>query len=157
MTKVEFGFNTDSADAGEFIAWAHIGTKYNFNISGNLLGIYSANDKKYMLSEVTTSFGNNCMVGTVDAREVIKIFDEIYVSNNDISEDAMTIARVLSSKEMQEYLKNGGNIESTKEFQDLEIDGIKLQKAEEIDAPSLGVHGIEPDHFELLKQKRKTL
>ena len=102
-TIAEFGFNTD-LEHGDYTAWENMGTKYNFNIGGNVLGVFTNNDQCFLLSQVTSSFGDNCMVGTIDAREVAIESEEnssyILLSNNEPSKECMTISRMLSGKDL---------------------------------------------------------
>ena len=39
-TIAEFGFNTDLEHDG-YTAWAYMGSKYNFNVGGKVLGVFS--------------------------------------------------------------------------------------------------------------------
>ncbi len=149
-TIVEFGYNKSLSD--NYTGWEAMGTKYNFNVSGRLLGLYSANDKKYLLSEVTSSFGDNCMAGTIDAREVAFESKEnasyILLSNNEISEECMTISRFLSTKEVKDELALGTPIEDTNAFQRLSRLGLPLHKEDVDFEEKVTVCGIEPTKFE---------
>ena len=128
---VEFGYNTEKSNFG-YTAWEFMGTKYNFNIEGRFLGVFSNDDKNYLLSEITRSYGDDCMVGTVDAREIAIESENnssyILVSNNELSAECMNISRMLSSKRTKEELALGESIEKTTDFQKLAKLGIDLEK-----------------------------
>ena len=146
-TTVEFGYNTALGDFS--YAATNMGTKYNFNVGGNVLGIFSTDNKKYLLSQVTSSFGDNCMAGTVDAREVA--FDpensDMLLSNNEVSEESMAISRLLSTEEVKKELALGAKIEDTSMFSRLAKMGLDLQRMD-IDLPEkISVCGIEKEIF----------
>ena len=146
-TTVEFGYNTDLEDFS--YATTNIGTKYNFNVEGNVLGIFNSNDKNYLLSQITSSFGNNCMVGTVDAREIAFNPENTNVlfSNNEVSEESMTISRLLSTEEVKKELALGTKIENTTIFQRLAKLGLNLQRVN-VDLPEkISACGIEKESF----------
>lgn len=151
-TIAEFGFNTDG---GYITSWASIGSKYNFNISGKVLGVFSSNNKDFLLSQVTSSFGDDCMVGTIDAREVTIESEEsssyFLISNNEPSEECMIIARMLSGKDTREELNAGILIEQTKDFGSLERLGIQLERQNIQFGENVTVCGVEPEKFENFK------
>lgn len=153
-TIAEFGFNTD-LEHDSYTAWESMGTKYNFNISGNVLGVFSNSNQCFLLSQVTSSFGDNCMVGTIDAREVTIESEEnsysILLSNNEPSEECMTISRMLSGKDTREELSTGKPIEQTKGFESLAKLGIELERqAIQFDEKVI-VCGLEKTKFDNLK------
>ena len=153
-TIAEFGFNTDLEHDG-YTAWESIGSKYNFNVSGKILGVFSGNNKDFLLSQVTSSFGDDCMVGTIDAREVVIESEEssysILVSNNEPSAECMAIARMLSGKDTREELQAGKPIEQTKAFESLSKLGIQLQRQNVQFGERVNVSGVEPVKFESFK------
>lgn len=153
-TIAEFGFNTDLGHDG-YTAWASIGSKYNFNINGKVLGVFSGNDKNFLLSQVTSSFGDDCMVGTIDAREVTIESEEnssyILISNNEPSEECMAISRMLSGKDTREELSAGKLIEQTKGFESLARLGIQLERQNAQFGEKVTVCGVEPAKFESFK------
>ena len=150
----EFGFNTDLESDG-YTSWAKMGSKYNFNIEGKVLGVFSSGDKKFLLSQVTRSFGDNCMVGTIDVREVAIESEAnssyILISNNEPSEECMTISRMLSGKDTREELSTGKPIEETKEFESLSRLGIQLERQNSEFGEKIIVCGVEPSKFEKFK------
>ena len=144
---VEFGYNTDLGDFS--YAVTNMGTKYNFNVGGEVLGIFSANDKNYLISQVTSSFGNNCMAGTVDAREIAfnPENNDVLFSNNEVSEESMAISRLLSMEEVKKELALGVKVEETAVFPRLAKMGLDLQRVN-IDLPEkISVCGIEKEKF----------
>lgn len=153
-TIAEFGFNTDLEHDG-YTAWASMGSKYNFNVGGKVLGVFSSNNKDFLLSQVTSSFGDDCMVGTIDAREVTIESEAnssyILISNNEPSEECMTIARMLSGKDTREELNAGRLIEQTKGFELLERLGIQLERQNIQFGEKVTVCGVEPAKFESVK------
>ena len=46
-TIAEFVFNTD-LEHDSYTAWESMGTKYNFNISGNVLGVFSNSNQCFL-------------------------------------------------------------------------------------------------------------
>ncbi len=159
-TTVKFGYNND-LEHDSYAAWENMGTKYNFNIDGNVLGVFSNNDHQILISQVTNSYGDNCMVGTIDAREVVingYIDSYTIISNNLPSEVCMNIARLLSQKEVKEQLSEGKNIEQTSGFDKLARLGINLQRQDIQLGETVTVCGVEPEKFEQFKimEKGKT-
>ena len=150
----EFGYNTDLDHEG-YLAWENMGTKYNFNIDGNVLGIFTNGSTQILISQVTRSFGDDCMAGTIDAREVVLESDEpvstILVSNNELSEKCMTISRLLSNKETREELNAGKSIDQTKGFASLAKLGIDLKRLNVNLGERVTVCGVEPEKFESFK------
>ena len=159
MSKViaEFGFNTD-LEHEDYATWASMGTKYNFNVNGEVLGVFSSNDKNFLLSQVSSSFGDDCMVGTIDAREVTSISKEdscnTLISNNEPSEECMTISRILSTNHTKEELSAGKSIEQTKGFGLLANLGIQLERKNVQFEESVTVCGVEPTKFEYFKNAK---
>lgn len=153
-TIAEFQFNTD-LEHDRYYASEGLGSKYNFNVNGKVLGVFSGNDKKFLLSQVTSSFGDNCMVGTIDAREVTIESEEsssyILISNNEPSKECMTISRMLSSKDTREELSAGKLIEQTKGFESLARLGIQLERQNAQFGEKVSVYGVEPAKFEIFK------
>lgn len=153
-TIVEFGFNTD-LENDSYTAWESMGTKYNFNIGGSVLGVFSNIDQCFLLSQVTSSFGDDCMVGTIDVREVTIESDEnssyILLSNNEPSKECMTISRVLSGKDTRDELTAGKLIEQTKEFESLAKLGIELERQIIQLGEKVTVCGIEKSKFDNVK------
>lgn len=147
-TIAEFGYNTDLDN--DVIAWQNMGSKYNFNLGGKVLGVFSGGNQDFLLSQVTSSFGDNCMVGTIDAREVA-ILGDILVSNNEPSEVCMTIARMLSGKDTKEELSAGKSIEQTKGFETLAKSGIVLERQNIQLGEKVSVCGVETAKFENFK------
>lgn len=153
--KVRFGYNTEQSNFG-FVAWESMGTKYNFNIEGNVLGIFSSNNHNYLLSQVTCSYGDNCMVGTIDTREVTIVDPYTLLSNNELSDECMTISRILSTAKAREELATGMNIEQTTAFQSLEKLGIKLVKQDFKLSEDITVCGIESENFRFFKEEHAS-
>ena len=155
-TTVKFGYNND-LEHDSYAAWENMGTKYNFNIEGNALGIFSNNNHNYLLSQVTSSYGDNCMVGTIDAREVTIESPEnssyILLSNNEPSIESMTISRILSTAKTKQELATGMSIEQTTAFQTLEKLGITLVKQDFELSNNVTVCGIENEHFKSFQEK----
>ena len=153
-TVAEFGFNTD-LDHDGYTAWESMGSKYNFNINGKVLGVFSGNDQYFLLSQVTSSFGDDCMVGTIDAREVTIESEEnssyILISNNEPSKECMTISRMLSGKDTREELSAGKLIEQTKGFESLARLGIELERQAVQFGEKVTVCGVEAEKFESFK------
>ena len=153
---VSFGYNTEQSDFG-FTAWECMGTKYNFNVEGNALGIFSSNNHNYLLSQVTRSFGDDCMVGTIDTREVTIESPEnasyILLSNNEPSVESMTISRYLSTTKTKQELATGMSIEQTTAFQELAKLGIELVKQDFELSEEVTVCGIENEHFRSFQEK----
>ena len=132
-----------------------MGSKYNFNINGKVLGVFSGNDKNFLLSQVTSSFGDDCMVGTIDAIEVTIESEEnssyILISNNETSEECMAISRMLSGKDTREELSAGKLIEQTKGFESLAKLGIELERQDIQFDERVIVCGLEKTKFDNLK------
>ena len=153
-TIAEFGFNTDLEHDG-YTASKCSGTKYNFNINGIVLGVFSWNNKNFLLTQVTRSFGDDCMAGTIDAREVTIESEEnssyILISNNELSSECMTISIMLSHKDTREELSAGKLIEQTKEFELLARIGIQLERQNAQFGEKVNVCGVEPAKFESIK------
>lgn len=156
-STVEFGYNKDKGPVS--ITWECMGTKYNFNIAGNIIGVYSYNNHDYLISQVTRSYGDDCMVGTIDVREIIVDSQEdvhsTLISNNEPSDECMDLSRYFSTKETKEELSMGKPLELTKEFNNLEKMGIILTNKEMQFRESVIVCGIEKEAFE--EYKRKTV
>ena len=153
---IEFGFNADLTHE-DYIAWESIGTKYNFNLTAKLFGLFLSNNKYFLLSEVTQSFGDNCMKGTVDVREVAfdkeDVLSNILIANNVPSEECMMISRMLSTKETRAELDTGTPIEQTKTFQTLAKLGLDLKRQDISLGERVTVCGIEPVKFDSYKSK----
>lgn len=151
-TIAEFGFNTD-LEHGDYISWESMGTKYNFNITGNVLGVFSGNNQSFLLSQVTSSFGDDCMVGTIDAREVIIRSDSsnFILSNNELSEKCMKISQILSGKDTKKALSAGKPIEQTEGFEALARLGIGLERQAVQFGDTVTVCGVEKSKFENFK------
>ena len=154
-TIAEFGFNINQDQEGR-IAWDSIGSKYNFNVRGKVLGVFQGNEQYFLLSQVASSFGDDCMVGTVDAREVAIVDEEnssnILVSNNEPSMECMAIARMLSGKGTREELNAGKFVEDTKGFEALAKLGIVLVRQDFKFDENVTVCGLEKDKFEVYKK-----
>lgn len=126
------------------------GTKYNFNIKGLLLGVYEKEGKQYMITRINESDGQNCMKGTVDVREVVRTGELSFVSNNDISEEAMQLSRKLSIVTVPFDLDKTENIEETRAFpSDLEGKGLYGDLLENNE--TVKVLGVSPEKFEMCK------
>ncbi|MBR2833840.1 MAG: hypothetical protein IKE75_05430 [Bacilli bacterium] len=153
-TIADFGFNTDLENDG-YTAWENIGTKYNFNVNGKVLGMFSGNNQDFLLSQVTSSFGDDCMVGTIDAREITiesaENSSHILISNNEPSKECMAISRMLSGKDTREELSMGKTIEQTKGFETLAKLGIKLERQDVQFGEKIIVCGVERSKFENFK------
>lgn len=153
-TIAEFGFNTDLENES-YTAWESMGTKYNFNIGGNVLGVFSNNNQDFLLSQVTSSFGDNCMAGTIDVREVTIESEEnsfyVLLSNNEPSKECITISRVLSGKDTREELSAGKLIEQTKGFESLAKSGIVLERQAIQFGEKVTVCGLEKSKFDNFK------
>ena len=160
-TIAEFGYNTYKDNFG-FTAWECMGTKYNFNIEGQVLGIFSGNGQNFLLSQVTKSYGDDCMVGTIDTREVIIESQDnspyILLSNNEPTTECMTISRLLSGNQTKQELNAGMSIEQTKAFQSLARLGIELESQNIQLGEKVIVCGIENEHFKKFQNMdtRKT-
>ena len=155
-TIAEFGYNTE-LEPDDYVAWAHIGSKYNFNIKGKVLVVFSANDQSFLLSQVTSSFGDNCMVGTIDVREIVIGDEELFpfiVSNNEPSRECMTISRMLSCKSVRDSLSVGKLIEQTSSFDALARLGIELERRDSQFGEEITVCGVEKEKFEHLKNTK---
>ena len=152
--EVEFGYNVD---IGETVntTWSYIGTKYNFNVKGEILGTFNDGEKDILLSRVTQSFGDDCMAGTIDAREVIAEDADSYsyflLCDNDPSMDELMISKVLSSKDVLQELKDGKKIEETIGFKRLSMMGIELGRISLPFSKKVVVCGLEKGQFERLK------
>ena len=149
-TIVEFGFNTDLEHDG-YVAWESMGSKYDFNIEGKVLGVFTSGNQQFLLSQVTSSYGDDCMVGTIDAREIATPSDGILVSNNEPSKECMTISRLLSNKETKEELSSGKKIDETKGFASLARLGIELERQNVQFGERVTLCGVEPEKFESFK------
>ena len=156
-STVDFGYNTDLG-SNVSTSWQYMGSKFNFNISGKILGVFSDENHDYLISQVTKSYGDNCMVGTVDVREITTQSEEnstyVLVSNNEPSEECMTISRSLSTKEAMEELSKGTPLEFTKEFTTLVKTGINLENKNIQFDEKVIVCGVEKEVFEEYKNKR---
>lgn len=153
-TTAEFGYNTD-LEHDNFTTSERLGTKYNFNINGKVLGVFSSKDQCFLLSQVTSSFGDDCMVGTIDAREVT-IRDEessfsLLLSNNELSAESMQISMMLSGKDTSEELNAGIPIEQTTRFENLAKLGIALERQDMRFGERMLVCGIEKAKFDKYK------
>lgn len=149
---VSFGYNTEQNSYG-FTAWNNMGTKYNFNIEGNALGIFSSNGHNYLLSQITRSFGDDCMVGTVDAREIIVESPEVLLSNNEPTMESMTISRMLSTAMFKKELASGISLEQTIACKELARLGIDLVRQIVELSEKVTVCGIESEHFRYFQEK----
>ena len=120
-----------------------------------MLGVFSSEDKNFLLSQVTSSFGDDCMVGTIDVREVITEDEEsisyALISNNELTEECVAISRKLSDKNTREELSAGKLIEQTKAFDSLARLGIKLERQNVQFGETVTVCGVEPEKFVNLK------
>lgn len=157
MSIVRFGYNTEIGDG--MIAWEAMGTKYNFNIAGKVLGVYRFGDKDILLSEVTSSFGEDCAKGTIDAREITFQSENnssyIMVSNNNISKECNLMQITLSGADTKRELAEGFPIEQTSSFQKLSRMGIDLEKVDMPLDQEITVCGVEQEKFDLFKQQMK--
>ena len=126
--------------------------------NSDLIRIYNTTDMSHgkvwevnTISILRSSYGDNCMVGTIDAREIAIPSDGILVSNNEPSKECMTISRLLSNKETKEELSSGKKIDETKGFESLARLGIELERQNVQFGERVTVCGVEPEKFESFK------
>ena len=130
-----------------------MGTKYNFVVSGESLGVFNVDGKMYLATRVEESFGNNCMRGTIDVREVACKFSPDggvdFYSNNDVSNESMFFSRMLSTEAGQDYINSGGALESYSPFVRA---GLNIKPSDvQITGETTCVAGISTERFEQLK------
>lgn len=142
---VNFGYNT--SDNYLETKPDKIGTKYNFNISGDLIGIYAYQDKTLLLTKITNSFGDNCMEGTIDVREVTILDSSTLYSNNEPSEECIEISSMLSDKITKKQIQDGTPLELTDGFKKLVNTGINLEELKRDLSGTISVCGIENNSF----------
>lgn len=152
-TIVNFGYNT--SDNYLETKPDKIGTKYNFNISGDLIGLYAYQDKILLLTKITESFGDNCMEGTIDVREVTLLDSSTLYSNNEPSEECIEISSMLSDKNTKKQIQDGTPLELTDGFNKLVNMGINLEKIEIDLTDSISVCGIENESFNYNNTKNR--
>ena len=144
-TIVNFGYNT--SDNYLETKPDKIGTKYNFNISGDLIGLYAYQDKILLLTKITESFGDNCMKGTIDVREVTLLDSSTLYSNNEPSEECIEISSMLSDKNTKKQIQDDIPIELTDGFEKLLNLGINLEEIKIDLSNSISVCGIEKESY----------
>lgn len=145
-TIVNFGYNT--SDNYLETKPDKIGTKYNFNISGDLIGLYAYQDKILLLTKITESFGDNCMEGTIDVREVTQLDSSTLYSNNEPSEECIEISSMLSDKNTKKQIQDGTPLELTDGFNKLVNMGINLEEIKTDLTDSISVCGIENKSYD---------
>lgn len=149
MAWINFFYENSKGDLKE-------GTKYNFNIKGLLLGVYEIDGKQYMLTRINESDGVNCMQGTVDAREVVRTGELSFLSNNDVSDEAMELSRKLSSVTANFDLDRSESVEEIRvfprELEDKAVFGDLLKSNERVK-----VVGVPPEKFEMAKETEKKV
>ena len=119
---VNFSFRDSDSQGTE-----NMGTKYNDNINGKLIGLYNYNEKQYLITEVQTSF-NNSSNDMLDVREVKVENSYTLYCSNEPDETSQKIASILNSEETLEAIHNGTKLEETKGFKQLQDELIYLIK-----------------------------
>jgi len=160
MSIAKFGYNTETND--DLIGWGSLGTKYNFNLSGKILGLYKLGDKQLLISQVNSSFGNNCTVGTIDVREVTIASEygssiHVLLSNNNISRECNVISIALSDGQTKNELSEGIPFEQTRAFNNLIPLGFNLEKEDVSFDSEVTVCGVEQVKFDRNKEASRNI